>query len=173
MRQDKGKEMDHEGKVASQRNERKTFTPPRFIWSGYSSWSPLRDQQRKIFNSKKQNLSGQTTFRKQKIDRNYMKLLALANKIPAFRETTHRRLNSSFPKAEVHQCYWNEDMCWNGRTEENLWLLCKTWSQQSPARSKQNLSVGQRKSLVNWEGLLQCLSQQIRGLGTGEVSNGV
>lgn len=61
---------------------------PRFIWSGYSSWSPSQRSTKEDFNSKKQKLSGQSTFRKQQTDRSYIKLLALANKLPAFRKTT-------------------------------------------------------------------------------------
>lgn len=86
--QDKGKEMDREGKVASQRNERKTLHLLTKVYKiKLQQLEPLSGTNKGSFLIEKAKLSRQTTFGKQQTDRNYMKLLVLANKLPAFRKT--------------------------------------------------------------------------------------
>jgi len=145
------------------------------LLSGYSSWSPSQGLTKKDFlTAKSKRWSGQTTFKKHQTGRNYMKLLTLANKLPALRktmsETLHRNLNSSF--LEVHQYYWNSDYLLGWKHREKHVTSLQNLGPVKLCKETQNVymvTTGKKQCLVSWEGLLQCLSQQKRGVGYGKA----
>lgn len=129
----------------------------------------------RFLTAKSKRSSGQTTFQKHQTGRTYMKLLTLTNKLPELRKTKvkHYTENSTavFSKLKPISVTEMVTICWDWSTEKNIWLLCKTWDQQSSARKQQNgsvVTIGKKQCLVNWEGLLQCPSLQNRRVGYGK-----
>lgn len=125
MSQDKRKEMDHEAKVASQRSDRKTLHAlAKVLTVRVQQLEPLLGINKERFlTAKSKRWSGQTTFKKHQTSRNYVKLLTLANKLPALRKTTVKHYtensNSCFLEVEDHQCYWNIDYLLGWKQGEN------------------------------------------------------
>lgn len=178
MSQDKRKEMDHEAKVASQRSDRKTLHAlAKVLTVRVQQLEPLLGINKERFlTAKSKRWSGQTTFKKHQTSRNYVKLLTLANKLPALRKTTVKHYTENSPavflKLKTTSVTEILTICWDGSKEKTMWLLCKTWGQQSSARKQQNgsmVTIGKKQCLVNWEGLLQCLSQQNRRVSYGKL----